>query len=92
MLLTFQDEKFYLAIVGQGLKMYLCVSIGGPKKGRFVGCSQMSQLKPWRPSRTSWGGGRPGCWGGHRPGRWSHRRAACSAPRRYGWPAGGDGG
>lgn len=40
---------------------------GGPEKGRLVK-GEGSRLKP--SSRTSWGGGRPGCWAGHLPGRW----------------------
>ena len=42
--------------------------------------------------RSSWAGARPGCWAGRLPGRWSRPGAACSAPRRCGWPAGGGGG
>ena len=29
-----------------------------------------SVLRPWQLSRTSWGGGQPGCWGGLHPGQW----------------------
>ena len=40
---------------------------GGPEKGLLVGEIE-ERLRP--SSRTSWGGGRPGCWAGHLPGRW----------------------
>ena len=40
---------------------------GGPEKDRLL---EVLGVKKFMPSRSSWGGGQPGCWGGLHPEQW----------------------
>ena len=47
----------------------ICV-VALKRAGWFRIICDESVLRPWQLSRTSWGGGQPGCWGGLHPGQW----------------------